>query len=160
MKDNILNLPSDVLGNIFKEIYSEYEKSIRKMFSAPPCEIEITAQQVAKAFDKRGLIEYAPQLYIFVAGVFIGIKDRCNPYQETTVFQPISDEQYREYRKLCYLRPIRAKNYLLDLVNFDGTPYNRGDFQFIGKDDEPTKAMIALWQEIEKSLLNRDNQHP
>ena len=82
MKDNILNLPSDVLGDIFKEIYSEYEKSIRKMFSAPPCEIEITAQQVAKAFDKRGLIEYAPQLYIFVAGVFIGIKDRCNPYQE------------------------------------------------------------------------------
>lgn len=54
MKDNILNLPSDVLGDIFKEIYSEYEKSIRKMFSAPPCEIEITAQQVAKAFDKRG----------------------------------------------------------------------------------------------------------
>lgn len=42
MKDNILNLPSDVLGDIFKEIYSEYEKSIRKMFSAPPCEIEIT----------------------------------------------------------------------------------------------------------------------
>ena len=52
MKDNILNLPSDVLGDIFKEIYSEYEKSIRKMFSAPPCEIEITAQQVAKAFEK------------------------------------------------------------------------------------------------------------
>ena len=64
-----------------------------------------------------------------------------------------------EYRKLCYLRPIRAKNYLLDLVNFDGTPYNRGGFQFIGIDDEPTKAMIALWQEIEKSLFSRNNQH-
>ena len=52
-----------------------------------------------------------------------GVYDIVFTYQETTVFQPISDEQYREYRKLCYLRPIRAKNYLLDLVNFDGTPY-------------------------------------
>lgn len=82
MKDNILSLPSDVLGDIFKEIYSEYEKSIRNMFTAPACEIEITARQVAEAFDKRGMIEYAPQLYIFATGVFIGIKDRHNAYQE------------------------------------------------------------------------------
>lgn len=73
-------------------------------------------------------------------------------YQETTVFQPISDGQYREYRKLCYLRPVRAKNHLLDLVNFDATPYNREDFQYTGKDDEPSKEMIALWQAIEKNL--------
>ena len=74
MKDNILSLPNDVLGDIFREIYSEYEKSIRSMFTAPVCDLEITAQQVAKAFDKRGLIEYAPQFYIFATGVFIGIK--------------------------------------------------------------------------------------
>lgn len=55
MKDNILSLPNDVLGDIFREIYSEYEKSIRSMFTAPVCDLEITAQQVAKAFDKRGL---------------------------------------------------------------------------------------------------------
>lgn len=82
MKDNILSLPNDLLGDIFREIYSEYEKSIRSMFTAPVCDLEITAQQVAKAFDKRGLIEYAPQFYIFATGVFIGIKNRKNPYQE------------------------------------------------------------------------------
>ena len=64
MKDNILSLPNDVLGDIFREIYSEYEKSIRSMFTAPVCDLEITAQQVAKAFDKRGLIEYAPILHL------------------------------------------------------------------------------------------------
>lgn len=88
-----------------------------------------------------------------------GVYEAMFVYQETRLFQPISDEQYRKCRKLCYLCPIRAKNYLLDLVNFDGTPYNRSDFQFIGKDGEPTKAMIALWQEVEKNLFNRNNQH-
>lgn len=84
MKDNILNLPSDVLGDIFKEIYSEYEKSIRKMFSAPPCEIEITAQQVAKAFDKRGLIEYAPQFYILPLGCLSGSRTGVIPTKRLT----------------------------------------------------------------------------
>lgn len=81
-----------------------------------------------------------------------GTYDIVFSYQEITVFQPISDEQYREYRKLCYLRPVRAKNRLLDLVDFDATPYRREDFQFTGKDDEPSKDMIALWQAIEKDL--------
>lgn len=71
---------------------------------------------------------------------------------KTTVFQPISYEEYKEYRRLCYLYPVRAKNYLLDLVNFEGTPYKRSDFRFIGKDNEPTEGIIALWQEIEKGL--------
>ena len=73
-------------------------------------------------------------------------------YQEIILFQPLSDQQYREYRKLCYLRPIAAKNYLLDLICFERTPYQRGDFEFMGKDNDPTKEMIALWQEIEKDL--------
>ena len=60
-------------------------------------------------------------------------------YQEIRLYQPLSDEQYREYRKLCYL-------------NIEGTPYKRSDFRFIGKDDEPTEGIIALWQEIEKGL--------
>ena len=38
------------------------------------------------------------------------------------------------------------------LVNFDDTPYRREDFQYTGKDDEPSRDMIALWQAIEKSL--------
>ncbi len=73
-------------------------------------------------------------------------------YQEIILFQPLSDWQYREYRKLCYLRPIAAKNYLLDLICFERTPYQRKDFEFLGKDEAPTKGMIALWQEIEKCL--------
>lgn len=73
-------------------------------------------------------------------------------YQEIRLYQPLSDEQYREYRKLCYLYPVRAKNYLLGFINFESTPYKRSDFRFIGKDDEPTEGIIALWQEIEKGL--------
>lgn len=73
-------------------------------------------------------------------------------YQEITLFQPLSDQQYREYRKLCYLRPVEAKNYLLDLICFERVPYQRSDFEFLGKDETPTKEMIALWQEIEKGL--------
>lgn len=56
------------------------------------------------------------------------------------------------YRELCYLRPVGAKNYLLDLICFEHTPYQRKDFEFLGKDEAPTKEMIALWQEIEKCL--------
>ena len=73
-------------------------------------------------------------------------------YQEINLFQPLSDQQCREYRKLCYLRPVGAKNYLLDLICFERTPYQRSDFEFLGKDETPTKEMIALWQEIEKCL--------
>lgn len=113
----------------------------------------------AKGKRLKNIIKTNKSFSIRVLYIRYGVYDIVFTYQETTVFQPISDEQYREYRKLCYLCPIRAKNYLLDLVNFDGTPYNRGDFQFIGRDDEPTKAMIALWQEIEKNLFGRNNQH-
>lgn len=113
----------------------------------------------AKGKRLKNIIKTNKSFSIRVLCIRYGVYDIVFTYQETTVFQPISDDQYREYRKLCYLRPIRAKNYLLDLVNFDGTPYNRGDFQFIGRDDEPTKAMIALWQEIGKNLFSRNNQH-
>ena len=113
----------------------------------------------AKGKKLKNIIKTDKPFSIRVIYIRYSVYDIIFTYQETTVFQPISDEQYMEYRKLCYLRPIRAKNYLLDLVNFDGTPYNRGDFQFIGKDNPPTKEMIGLWQEIEKSLFKRDNQH-
>ena len=113
----------------------------------------------AKGKRLKNIIKTNKSFSIRVLYIRYGVYDIVFTYQETTVFQPSSDEQYMEYRKLCYLRPIRAKNYLLDLVNLDGTPYNRGDFHFIGRDDEPTKAMIALWQEIEKNLFGRNNQH-
>ena len=113
----------------------------------------------AKGKKLKNIIKMNKPFSIRVIYIRYSVYDIIFTYQERTVFQPLSDEQYRKYRKLCYLRPIRAKNYLLDLVNLDGTPYNRGDFQFIGRDDEPTKAMIALWQEIEKNLFGRNNQH-
>ena len=50
------------------------------------------------------------------------------------------------------MHPVGAKNYLLDLICFERTPYQRKDFEFLGKDEVPTKEMIALWQEIEKGL--------
>lgn len=89
-------------------------------------------------------------LCAFYAGC--GMYEVVFAYQEIRLYQPLSDEQYREYRKLCYLYPVRAKNYLLDFINFEGTPYKRSDFEFLGKDKEPTKEMITLWQEIEKGL--------
>lgn len=81
-----------------------------------------------------------------------GVYETIFSYQGISLFQPLSDQQYREYRKLCYLRPIEAKNYLLDLICFERTPYQRKDFEFLGKDEAPTKEMIVLWQEIEKCL--------
>lgn len=77
-----------------------------------------------------------------------GVNDVVFSYQGIRLFQPLSDDEYRE----CYLRPVRAKNRLLDLINFDDTPYRREEFHFTGKDDEPSKDMIALWQAIEKSM--------
>lgn len=81
-----------------------------------------------------------------------GVYETIFSYQGISLFQPLSDQQYREYRKLCYLRPIEAKNYLLDLICFEHTPYQRKNFEFLGKDEAPTKEMIALWQEIERNL--------
>lgn len=81
-----------------------------------------------------------------------GVYEAVFSYQEIILFQPLSELQYREYRKQCYLRPVGAKNYLLDLICFERTPYQRKDFEFWGKDEAPTKEMIALWQEIEKGL--------
>lgn len=81
-----------------------------------------------------------------------GVYEAVFSYKEISIFQPLSDQQYREYRKLCYLRPISAKNYLLDLICFECTPYQRKDFEFLGKDEAPTKEMISLWQEIEKVI--------
>lgn len=81
-----------------------------------------------------------------------GVYEVVFSYHGISLFQPLSDQQYREYRKLCYLYPVGAKNYLLDLICFERTPYQRKDFEFWGKDETPTKEMIALWQEIEKGL--------
>lgn len=81
-----------------------------------------------------------------------GIYNIMFTYQETTLFQPLSYDEYVKYRKLSYLRPAAANNYLLDLVNFENTPYQRQEFKVMGKDDGPTKEMIQLWEDIKKML--------
>ena len=81
-----------------------------------------------------------------------GVYETIFSYQGISLFQPLSDQEYREYRKRCYLRPVGAKNYLLDLICFERTPYQRKDFEFWGKYEAPTKEMISLWQEIEQNL--------
>lgn len=89
-------------------------------------------------------------LHVFYSGY--GAYEAVFSYKEISLFQPLSDQQHREYRKLCYLRPVEAKNYLLDLICFEHTPYQRKDFEFLCKDEAPTKEMTALWHEIEKGL--------
>lgn len=59
-----------------------------------------------------------------------GVYEVVFSYHGISLFQPLSDQQYREYRKLCYLYPVGAKNYLLDLICFERTPYQRKDFEF------------------------------
>lgn len=81
-----------------------------------------------------------------------GVYETIFSYQGISLFQPLSDQEYREYRKRCYLSPVGAKNYLLDLICFERTSYQRKDFEYLGKDEAPTKEMISLWQEIEKGL--------
>ena len=62
-----------------------------------------------KGKKQKEIIKANKPFSIRVLYIRYGVYDIMFTYQETTVFQPISDEQYREYRKLCYLRPIRAK---------------------------------------------------
>lgn len=81
-----------------------------------------------------------------------GVYEVVFSYQEISLFQPLSDQQYREYRKLCYLHPVGAKNYLLGLICFERTPCQRKYFEFLGKDEVPTKEMITLWQDIKKVM--------
>lgn len=81
-----------------------------------------------------------------------GIYNIMFTYQKTTLFHPLSYDEYKKHRELSYLRPIAAKNYLLDLINFEDTPYQRQDFKVIGEDNEPTKEIIQLWENIKKVL--------
>ena len=60
------------------------------------------------------------------------------------IFQPISEQEYINYRNTFYLSPGKAKNMLLDKFSFDGTPFCRKDFNYID--------LIELSLETEKWL--------
>lgn len=68
-----------------------------------------------------------------------GVYEVVFSYHGISLSQSLSDEQYREYRKLCYLYPVGAKNYLLDLICFERTPYQRKVLNFWVKMRLPQK---------------------
>lgn len=78
MKNNILSLPDEVLGRIFKELYTDYEKNLRNMFNDSRMELSITPQQVVEVFHQHGLSEYANQIYIAFYGFSLGIQEKTS----------------------------------------------------------------------------------
>lgn len=71
-KSHISDAPTEELIQVFKELYGEYEKNIRAMFTDSSTELSITPQQVVEALYHRGLGEYATQVYILFGGMYIG----------------------------------------------------------------------------------------
>ncbi|WP_234059296.1 hypothetical protein [Bacteroides fragilis] len=69
---NISNAPAERLVQVFKELYSEYEKNLRNMFNDSRTELSISPQQVAEALHRYGLDEYASQVYILFGGMYAG----------------------------------------------------------------------------------------
>lgn len=69
---NISNAPAERLVQVFKELYSEYEKNLRNMFNDSRTELSISPQQVAEALHRYGLSEYASQVYILFGGMYAG----------------------------------------------------------------------------------------
>lgn len=72
MKRNLLKLPNETIGLIFRELYTEYEKNLRNMFNDPKIELSITPQQVVEALHRQRLEEYATQIYILFGGIYAG----------------------------------------------------------------------------------------
>lgn len=69
---NISNAPAERLVQVFKKLYSEYEKNLRNMFNDSRTELTISPQQVAEALHQYGLDEYASQVYILFGGMYAG----------------------------------------------------------------------------------------
>ncbi|WP_291528853.1 hypothetical protein [Bacteroides sp. UBA939] len=78
MKNNILSLSDGVIGSIFRELYSEYEKNLRNMFNDSTTEISITPRQVVEVLHRRGLSEYATQIYIAFYGFYLGFQHKSS----------------------------------------------------------------------------------
>ena len=77
MQENILSLSDEILGQIFREIYTPYEKDIRSMFEHQRS-IKITIEQVVEVFHRHGLTDYSVQLYMFFYGLYLGVKEKSS----------------------------------------------------------------------------------
>lgn len=71
-RKNTLNTPAEGLMQVFKELYGEYEKNIRTMFTDSSTVLSITPQQVVEVLHRHGLEKYATQVYILFGGMYIG----------------------------------------------------------------------------------------
>lgn len=69
---NISNAPAERLVQVFKELYSEYEKNLRNMFNDSSTTLSITPKQVVEVLHRQGLEEYASQIYILFGGLYAG----------------------------------------------------------------------------------------
>lgn len=72
MKRNLLELPNETIGLIFRELYTEYEKNLRNMFNDPKIELSITPRQIVDTLRRQGLEDYATQVYILFGGMYAG----------------------------------------------------------------------------------------
>lgn len=87
MKNNILSLPDDIIGKVIKELYAEYEKSLRNMFTDSTPQLSITPRQVVEVLHRHGLVEYATQVYILFGGLYLGCAGNvCNVIQEVNAW--------------------------------------------------------------------------
>lgn len=78
MKNNILNLPDDVVGKMIKELYAEYEMNLRNMFDDSTTELSITPRQIVDIMHRYGLEEYTTQVYILFGGMYAGCTGRVS----------------------------------------------------------------------------------
>lgn len=76
-KDNILDAPAELMVSVFRTLYAEYERKVRRMFIDPATvEISITPKQVVESLHSVGLEEYASQVYMLFNGLYLGCVDR------------------------------------------------------------------------------------
>ena len=67
-------------------------------------------------------------------------------FADIQISQPITKDEYIEQRDTFYVSPSKAKNQLLDKLSFEGTGFQRSDFNFID--------LIELSPEAEKALIS------
>lgn len=62
-----------------------------------------------------------------------------------TLSTKITKSEYNQYRDMSYTDPAKAKNYLLDLLPWDGYPFTRDTFRFVNTGDPLSEeALIGL----------------
>lgn len=86
MKKNILNLSDEVIGRIFRELYSKHELFVRNVFEQTE-DMPLTPKFVVGKMRELGLDECTSQLYLFATGLYLPIKERSNPFKEIQEWQ-------------------------------------------------------------------------